>query len=109
MTQEQITFNMLIFFCQFGLDMIIFLTVGYLFVLSTLAPRSRADKMMWMSLPHALRGVSLVLLAYGIVPQGIPTDWSRATAMGDFVTCLLALGTLIGFAMKWRGALALSV
>jgi len=95
-----------IFAVQFLWFLLAWSLIAWVFVAPRLRGRDLHDALSVWVAPHLFRVLGLGLLVDQLSP-GLSRDFALSTAIGDFVTALLALASLLALHMRWRPAIPL--
>lgn len=94
------------FVLQFGWFLIAWSVIARFFIAPALQHRALDDALMIWIAPHLFRVLGVGLLVPNLSP-GLPVEFAATTAIGDSITAVLALGSLLALRKRWRKARAL--
>ena len=77
------------------------------YVMPALAKRSRADALVPLILPHAIRYIGLGFLVAGVVASDVSPTFAQPAAYGDLLASILALVAIVALRLRWALAIPL--
>ena len=77
------------------------------YVMPVLATRPRAEALIPLLVPHALRYVGLGFIVVGVVAPEINPTFAQAAAYGDLLASVLALLAIVALRLRWALAIPL--
>ena len=86
---------------------VVFYVAVRLYLIPRLGMLTTRSVLLPILLLHSLRHLGLMFLARGAIYQGMPQEFAWPAAVGDFVTAILAFGSIPAVAGGWRSARAL--
>ena len=97
-----------IFGIQFLTSILVYLILSYFFVLPYLKTKSRHVALTILILPHLIRHIGMTLMTPGVVVgANLNQNFARSTAIGDYITLLFAIISII--ALKKKSKIAIPV
>ena len=95
-----------IFGIQFLTSIIIYFTLSYFFALPYLKTKSRHVALTILALPHLIRHIGLTLLTPGVVVgPNLNQNFATSTAIGDYITVIFAIISIIALKKKSKIAI----
>jgi hypothetical protein len=95
-----------IFAIQVLTSTIVYFVLSYLFLFPYLKIKSRYTALIILSLPHLIRHIGMTLLTPGaVVGANLNQDFAASTAIGDYITLILAIVTIIALKKKSKAAI----
>jgi hypothetical protein len=94
------------FVLQFGWFLIAWSVIARLFIAPALRTWALDDALMIWIAPHLFRVLGVGLLVPNLSP-GLPVEFAATTALGDSITAVLALSSLLALHNRWHRARAL--
>lgn len=90
-----------VFGIQFLTSIMVYLILSYFFVLPYLKTKSRYVALTILTLPHLFRHIGMSLLTPGfVVGANLNQNFARSTAIGDYITVILAIVSIIALQKK---------
>jgi hypothetical protein len=94
-----------IFLIQFSWFLIVWTTIARLLVSPAIVRFNENDKLMFWMIPQLFRVLGTGLLVQNLAPD-LPRTFALSTAIGDSVTSVLALISIIALHKRWSSARA---
>ena len=95
-----------LFAIQFFWFLLVWIVIANFFVAPRMRGRDVHDVLTVWVAPHLFRVLGVGLLVPNLSP-GLPTHFALSTAIGDSVTAILALGSLVALRKRWSKAILL--
>src|SRR5438552_2660404 len=95
-----------VFGIQFLTSITVYLILSYFFVLPYLKTKSRHVALTILTLPHLIRHIGMTLLIPGVVVgANLNQNFATSTAIGDYITLILAIISIIALQKKSKLAI----
>ncbi|HEX4946929.1 MAG TPA: hypothetical protein VFZ34_09705 [Blastocatellia bacterium] len=91
------------FILQFGWFLLAWSVIARLFIVPALQNWTLEDALAVWIAPHLFRVLGVGLLVPNLAP-GLPVEFAATTAIGDSLTAVLALGSLVALRQRWSKA-----
>jgi hypothetical protein len=96
-----------LFLFQFGVSLVVYAVLIGWFVLPRLKTLPKATALIWLLVPHTIRGMGLTFLAPAVVSADFPRGVAQQIAYADLVSVVLALVAIAALRARASYALAL--
>ena len=99
--------DMLIIVVSLALGALLWGLIARWYVMPALATRPRAEALIPLLVPHALRYVGLGFLVVGVVASDVDPTFALPAAYGDLLASVLALLAIVALRLRWAFAIPL--